>query len=131
MNHFSNTTKETTSTNNPNMGQLNSKLGSGAEQDRYGSHFGVGHDGIEKMKHVAEFKGTGAEQERYESHFGLDQDKVKAATHDLLHRNGSGAEQDRYEGHFGLGADGVERAKQLASMKGVGAEQVCALRFLT
>lgn len=138
----------------------NQQSTSGAEQDRYGSHFGIGEAGAERLKHAAEYKGAGAEQERYEGHFGVDPDKVKAATDNLLHHSGSGAEQDRYEGHFGvgpekvkevvqevlhhsgsgaeqdryaghfaLGPEGVEKAKKLASMKGVGAEQVILSRF--
>lgn len=105
-----------------------SSMGSGAEQDRYGQHFGISEEGISRMKTSAlEMKGSGAEQDRYAMHFGLDGDKVKAAAQHLLHAKSSGAEQDRYAAHFGLGADGWARARHMANAQnGVsGAEQVC------
>jgi hypothetical protein len=102
-----------------------SRMGSGAEQDRYESHFGVGSDGLNRVKKAAaEWKGSGAEQDRYQMHFGLDEDKVKAAAQHLLNFKGEGAEQDRHASHFGLGADGWARARLMAQHMGPGAEQV-------
>lgn len=122
MNLFSNTTNEQATRKASNA---TSKFGSGSEVDRYESHFGIGSDGIERMKKAAtDFKGVGAEQDRYQSHFGLDADKVQEAAKSILNAKGDGAEQDRHGSHFGLGADGWERAKQLARMQGEGAEQV-------
>lgn len=113
-----------------NLRNLASKLdtgsGSGSEVDRYESHFGLGHDGIEQLKKAASMKGAGAEQDRYDGHFGLDAEKIKEATNAFLNAKGTGAEQDVHSGHFGLGYDGLERVKQLTNMKGVGAEQVGA-----
>ena len=127
MNPFSNTTNETSP---KDKGSVTSRFGSGAEQDRHESHFGIGTDGLDRLKKFADLKGVGSEQDRYQAHFGFDQDKVKDATQNLLNRKGSGSEVDRYESHFGLGNDGWERAKKLASMKGVGSEQVCVNRGL-
>jgi hypothetical protein len=104
-----------------------SKMGSGAEQDRYAAYFSHPDDGLKSLKKAAiDFKGIGAEQDRYQSHFHLDAAKVKAAAESLLNVKGEGAEQDRHASHFGLGADGWARAKAMANAKGIGAEQVCA-----
>ena len=51
--------------------------GSGAEQDRYSTHFSLsqsflGSDGRAKLRTLASTPGVGAEQDRYDSHFGLD-----------------------------------------------------------
>lgn len=121
MNPLTNPKTEPTATSPPAAGP---RFGSGAEQDRYASHFGIGSGGLERIKQAASYKGSGAEQDRYESHFHVDQERVKEAAHKILHSNGSGAEQDRWASHFGLGADGWERAKRLAATKGEGAEQV-------
>lgn len=126
MNPFSNTTNEASATST-NPSNIASRFGSGAEQDRYGSHFGIGSDGMNRIKQAANYKGVGAEQDRYQSHFSLDQEQVKAAAQSLLHAKGTGAEQDRHASHFGLGNDGWERAKELAKSQGVGAEQVTQL----
>lgn len=90
------------------MKRLLSKKGTvpGAEQERYGAHFGglgpsmadkitdaltndhllknawLGHDGKQKLVHIAMKKGDGAEVDRYGQGFGLDQstlDKGKDA----------------------------------------------------
>ncbi|KAF2746753.1 hypothetical protein M011DRAFT_468447 [Sporormia fimetaria CBS 119925] len=104
-------------------------MGSGAEQDRYESHFSPGRHGVDPMDRLktaaTNFKGTGAEQDRYQMHFGLDEDKVKAAARKLLSMKGEGAEQDRYGSHFsfGLGADGWARARAMADQQHAGAEQ--------
>lgn len=125
MNPFSNTTNEAKATApTTNTNPLTSKYGSGAEQDRYAAHFGIGTEGLDRIKQAALTKGTGAEQDRYQAHFGLDEDRVKAAAQSLINAKGEGAEQDRHAAHFGLGADGWARAKELAKAKGVGAEQV-------
>ncbi|KAK7185498.1 hypothetical protein PSPO01_08614 [Paraphaeosphaeria sporulosa] len=106
-----------------------SRLGMGAEQDRYASHFQVPEGTADRMreglKNFASKKGNGAEQDRYASHFGLDSDPVAAAARWLANQQGgvSGAEQDRYDAWFGLGHDGWTRARHLASTQGVGAEQ--------
>lgn len=98
---------------------------SGEGDNRYDTHFGVGNQGANRLKEASFFNSPGAEQERYGSHFGLDEQKVKHATQSLLQAQGTGAEQDRYCLHFGLGHDGWERAKHLANkFQGSGAEQV-------
>ncbi|KAF2443377.1 hypothetical protein P171DRAFT_432646 [Karstenula rhodostoma CBS 690.94] len=108
-----------------------SRLGVGAEQDRYASHFQVPEgtkDRVkEGLKEFASRKGNGAEQDRYASHFGLNNDPVVAAARWLANQQHgtSGAEQDRWGGYFGLGHDGWTRARRLADTQGVGAEQVC------
>ena len=121
MNPFSSTSNETkatmpTTTTNPLTSGFNQ--GSGAEQDRYDSHFGVGTEGLDRMKQAALAKGEG--------HFSLDHDNVKQAAQSIVNAKGSGAEQDTHAAHFGLGADGWARAQQLAQTQGVGAEQVCS-----
>jgi hypothetical protein len=111
-----------------------SRLGMGAEQDRYSSHFRLPDDTKERVKEgikdLAGKKGDGAEQDRYASHFSLDNDPVAAAAKWLSNQqHGSvGAEQDRFGGYFGLGADGWARARRIADTQGVGAEQVCCVR---
>jgi hypothetical protein len=127
MNPFSSTANETKATatvSTTNTNPITSRFSSGAEQDRYAGHFGIGAEGLDRLKHAAMAKGTGAEQDRYQAHFGLDEDRVKAAAQSLVNAKGTGAEQDRHAAHFGLGADGWERAKELARTQGVGAEQV-------
>jgi hypothetical protein len=101
--------------------------GSGAEQDRYASHFSLtdaflGSDGKAKVQKWASAQGVGAEQDRYDSHFGLDAGKVKSMR-EAMFQGVSGAEQDRYAGWFGLGADGRARLARWREMRGVGAEQ--------
>lgn len=97
--------------------------GSGAEQDRHGSHFGLGYDGLERLRRAAAAKGTGAEQDRYGAHFTMDEQAVQQARDAMFRSGASGAEQDRYQARFGLGYDGIQRVKALAARKGVGAEQ--------
>jgi len=121
--------KHDASTPTPPTTEGGARHGVGAEQDRYGSHFGMGDKAANRIKEgVKEFArqpGSGAEQDRYESHFGLDHDPVQAAVQALVKAKTSGAEQDRWGSHFGLGADGWARAKKLAETQGAGAEQVC------
>lgn len=125
--NFGNSNKSDPST----VRQGTGNFASGAEQDRYASHFGIGDAGVEQIKDaakkIASYKGEGAEQDRYGSHFSLDQQQVKKAAHSMMDAQGSGAEQDRYAGHFGLGADGLAQARRLAAAKGEGAEQVCVV----
>jgi hypothetical protein len=96
---------------------------SGAEQDRHASHFGLGHDGLARIKQAASAPGVGAEQDRYGAHFGLDAQTVQRAKDAILSSGVGGAEQDRYQAKFGLGHDGLARVKALTEQKGVGAEQ--------
>ncbi|KIW08978.1 uncharacterized protein PV09_00886 [Verruconis gallopava] len=98
-------------------------FGSGAEQDRYAAHFGLGHDGLERIRRAASSKGIGAEQDRYASHFSLEEAKIRQAKEAIFNSGASGAEQDRYEARFGLGYDGLQRLKALVRSEGVGAEQ--------
>ena len=108
------------------MSNQNDKIlsGSGSEVDRYGSHFGVGDGGLDRIKQAAMTKGLGAEQEVHSGHFSLDSQAVKQATDAALKTQGLGAEQEVHAGHFGLGHDGKERVKKLLNTQGVGAEQV-------
>jgi hypothetical protein len=116
--------------------------GSGAEQERYSSHFNMGADGI---KRLASMKGSGAEQDRYGAHFGLGpsvtEKATDALTHDHLLKNawlghdgkqrlvhlvskqGVGAEQDRHDAHFGLGQDRIQKMKDGMSEAGDGIER--------
>ncbi|KAF9732232.1 hypothetical protein PMIN04_011181 [Paraphaeosphaeria minitans] len=132
---FTSTEKAASTPTEPNT-EGGSRLGMGAEQDRYSSHFQVPdgtadrvRDGVDRAKEglrdFATKKGNGAEQDRYASHFSLDNDPVAAAARWLANQQGgvSGAEQDRYGGWFGLGHDGWTRARHMASTQGVGAEQ--------
>lgn len=123
-------TKEAASTPTEPTTEGGSRLGVGAEQDRYASHFQASAEEKEKVRQaVKRFinkKGEGAEQDRYASHFSLQNDPVAAAARWLANQQhgSSGAEQDRWGGYFGLGADGWARARKLAETRGVGAEQV-------
>ncbi|KUJ09472.1 DUF1295-domain-containing protein [Mollisia scopiformis] len=52
------------------------------------------------------FRGSGAEQDRHDSHFGIGEDNVRNAASKLdTSKFGSGAEQDRHASHFSLGED--------------------------
>jgi hypothetical protein len=98
-------------------------FGSGAEQDRYASHFSLGADGLARIQRRLSTPGVGAEQDRYALHFGgLDAQKIKAAAGKVF-QGAPGAEQDVHAGHFGLGNDGLERVKEVVKKQGVGAEQ--------
>jgi hypothetical protein len=98
--------------------------GSGSEVDRLESHFGLGEDGIARVKRMAEMEGTGAEQDRYGGHFGIDEQKIKDAAAALSERKGSGAEQDVHAARFELGNDGIQQVRKLVGAQGVGSEQV-------
>lgn len=94
----------------------------GSETNRYFT--GLGADGKERLKQLANTQGIGAEQDRHASHFGLDEQKINQMKDALFRRKGLGAEQDVHGGHFSLGHDGLQHVKRLANTKGVGAEQV-------
>lgn len=104
------------------------RMGPGAEQERYASHFSIGTEGLDQIKQAGiralNFKGEGAEQDRYAKHFSGDNDVVRKAAQSILRAKAAGAEQDRWENHFGLGYDGWQRARTLALARGSGAEQV-------
>jgi hypothetical protein len=125
------------------IASASSRLGTGSEQERYGSHFGgLGADGL---KRLASMKGSGAEQDRYGAYFGLGQTTAEktsdALTHDhllknawlghdgqqrmlhLLNKQGVGAEQERYDAHLGLGQDRIQRVKDGLSEAGDGIER--------
>jgi hypothetical protein len=68
---------------------------SGAEHDRQSSHFGLGHDGLQRVRQAASTNGIGAEQDRYAAHFSLDTQKVQQAKDAVFNSGTSGAEQDR------------------------------------
>ena len=71
------------------------KLGkSGSEVDTYESHFGLGADGLARVKQAASFQGVGAEQEIHNKNMNLlDEQKVQQAKHAMFHSGQSGAEQ--------------------------------------
>jgi hypothetical protein len=83
----------------PPAGQGTGNFSSGAEQDRYASHFGIGEAGVDKIREVAykaaTYKGEGAEQDRWATHFHLDQEKVVAAAQSMMNAKGNGSEQVR------------------------------------
>ncbi|OAL55317.1 hypothetical protein IQ07DRAFT_582817 [Pyrenochaeta sp. DS3sAY3a] len=121
---FTSSTEKGALGQNPVNPDITKQYGSGAEQDRYGSHFTVPSEtidrGVNKLKEVASYKGDGAEQDRYGAHFSpalhsLDAQKVPAAAASIAAK---GNEADTY----GLGYDGQQRAKLLAG-SGTGAEQ--------
>ncbi|KAF2128952.1 hypothetical protein P153DRAFT_357439 [Dothidotthia symphoricarpi CBS 119687] len=126
MGFFSSNEKSAAATHPVNL-DVTSQSGSGAEQDRYGAHFGastdklkeVGNKGLDKLKQAALAKGEGAEQDRYASHFShpkvgvLDTQKVTKAVESFL----SGGKSNH-----GLGYDGQQRVRLLAA-KGTGSEQ--------
>lgn len=143
---FTSTEKAASTPTEPNT-EGGSRLGMGAEQDRYSSHFQVpdgtadrvregadyvrdGADRVkegvkEGLKDFATKKGNGAEQDRYGSHFSLDNDPVAAAARWLSDKQRGVTTQDGYNGWFGLGYDGWTRARRMAMTQGAGAEQVC------
>ncbi|KAH7348167.1 hypothetical protein BKA66DRAFT_447368 [Pyrenochaeta sp. MPI-SDFR-AT-0127] len=123
---FSSSTEKSTLARNPVNPDITSQSGSGAEQDRYGSHFSVPTDalnkGVDKLREAALAKGEGAEQDRYNAHLGVGSkgyDKLKEAAR----AKGDGAEQDRYNAHFSpalhsLDAQRVKEAAQSIVTKG-------------
>lgn len=130
MGFFSSNEKSAAATHPVNL-DVTTQKGSGAEQDRYGQHFGasteklkeVGNAGLDKLKQAAMYKGEGAEQDRYASHFShpevgiLDTQKVTKSVESFLSGGNS---------NHGLGYDGQQRVRLLAA-KGNGAEQVCEI----
>jgi hypothetical protein len=63
----------------------------------------LGKDTGEKIEKLLQTSGSGAEQERHESHFGLENDQLNAAKEAILKAKGEGAEHDIYKNKFGLG----------------------------
>lgn len=95
----------------------------GSEVDTYGSHFGLGNDGLARVKQAASMRGEGAEQDIWAGKMGLlDGQRIQQAKDAMFNSGTSGAEQDRYQARFGLGNDGLERVKALAATKGSGSE---------
>lgn len=123
---FSSSTEKSSLAQNPVNPDITTQSGSGAEQDRYGSHFSVPTDalnrGVDKLKDAALARGEGAEQDRYNAHLGVGSqgyDKLKEAAR----AKGDGAEQDRYNAHFSpashsLDAQKVKDAAQSIVIKG-------------
>ncbi|KAH7089969.1 hypothetical protein FB567DRAFT_590759 [Paraphoma chrysanthemicola] len=130
---FSSSTEKSTAAQYPVNPDITRQYGSGAEQDRYGSHFGAStakieqgiNKGIDKVKEAAQYKGDGAEQDRYNSHFSpaahdTDAYRLQQAV-ESLKKKASG--QAKTSSSFGLGYDGRRRAELLAGGNGSGAEQ--------
>lgn len=133
MGFFSSSTEKDSAATHPINPDVTRQYGSGAEQDRYGSHFGGSAErieqglnkGMDKLKQAAMTKGEGAEQDRYNSHFSpaahdTDLFRVQQAVQSIKNQAQTGAATSTH----GLGYDGQQRAKILAG-GGVGAEQVC------
>ncbi|KAF2670413.1 hypothetical protein BT63DRAFT_237567 [Microthyrium microscopicum] len=99
------------------------KFDSGAEQDRYGSFFGLGSDGLARIRKAATYQGVGAEQDRYGSHFSLDSKQVRKAADSVLQSGRSAVHKDITNGNHWLGYDGRQVMKGLLNTGGVGAEQ--------
>ena len=123
---FSSSTEKSTLAQNPINPDITTQYGSGAEQDRYGSHFKLPPNtidsGIDRLKAAAMTRGEGAEQDRYDAHLGIGEkgyNKLKQAAH----YQGEGAEQDRYGSHFSksfLQRDAVEVMHASASVAAKG-----------
>jgi|TARA_R110002003_G_scaffold141_32_gene13139 hypothetical protein len=138
---FSSSTEKSTAAQYPVNPDVTRQYGSGAEQDRFGGHFGASTEkieqginkGIDKVKQAAQYKGDGAEQDRYNSHFspvahGTDAHRVQQAV-ESLRKKASG--QAKSSSSFGLGYDGRRRAELLAGGNGSGAEQVRKKHYTT
>jgi hypothetical protein len=135
MGFFSSSTEKSAAAQYPVNPDITRQSGSGAEQDRYGSHFGAStarieqgiNKGVDKLKEAAMAKGEGAEQDRYNAHFSpaahsIDAQKVQQAAKSIMEKAKGNA---KTSSSFGLGYDGQRRAKLLAGGNGSGAEQVC------
>jgi hypothetical protein len=134
MGWFSSSTEKPVSERYPVNPDITSQKGSGAEQDRYGQHFGASTDaierginrGVDKLKEAASASGSGAEQDRYSEHLSIGDrgyNKLKGAAKDAANYKGDGAEQDRYYSHFSpmlhnLDAQIVKRAAAGIAAKG-------------
>jgi hypothetical protein len=136
MGFFSSSTEKSTPAQYPVNPDITRQSGSGAEQDRYGSHFSASteriergiNQGMDKLKEAAKTKGQGAEQDRYNAHFspvahgyGMDAKQVQKAAESVANK-AKGA--TKTSSNFGLGYDGQRMAKLLAGGNGSGAEQV-------
>ena len=143
MGWFSSSTEKPVTERFPNNIDVTSQRGSGAEQDRYGQHFSIPSEkverGIDKAKEVGErgyekvqqagkravkYQAAGAEQDRYAAHFSpylhnMDARTVKAVAASIAVKG----DQASFRG---LGYDGQQRAKLMAG-SGTGAEQVSTL----
>lgn len=150
MGWFSSSTEKPVTERFPNNIDVTSQRGSGAEQDRYGQHFSIPSEkverGIDKVKEASE---RGYDRLKDASERGYE--KVQQAGKNAVNYQGAGAEQDRYAAYFspylhnmdartvkavaasiavqgsqasfrGLGYDGQQRAKLMAG-SGTGAEQ--------
>jgi hypothetical protein len=137
MGFFSSSTEKSTMSQYPNNPDITRQSGSGAEQDRYGSHFGASTErieqginyGVDKLKEAAMTKGQGAEQDRYSAHFSpsahsIDARKVQEAAYSMMNKAKGATETTST---WGLGYDGQQRVKMLSGGHGSGAEQVCHL----
>lgn len=133
MGWFSSSTEKDPLARNPVNPDVTTQYGSGAEQDRYGQHFSVPADalnrGVDKIKNIAHTPGSGAEQDRYNDKFSVGSkgyDKLKDAGYaakDAAKYKGDGAEQDRYNTHFSpalhsLDAQKVKEAARNIAVKG-------------
>ncbi|KAH7411581.1 hypothetical protein DE146DRAFT_750754 [Phaeosphaeria sp. MPI-PUGE-AT-0046c] len=129
---FSSSTEKSVAGQYPNNPDITRQYGSGAEQDRYGAHFGAStakieqgiNKGVDKLKEAAMYQGQGAEQDRYNTHFspaahGVDRDNVRKAAESLMEKARGNT---KYSNSFGLGYDGQRMAGILAA-PGSGAEQ--------
>ncbi|KAL6707084.1 hypothetical protein ACN47E_004836 [Coniothyrium glycines] len=134
MGWFSSPTEKPVSERYPNNPDITTQRGSGAEQDRYGQHFGASTEaierginkGVDKVKDLASTRGSGAEQDRYGEHLAIGDrgyNKLKGAAKDAARYKGDGAEQDRYAAHFSpalhnLDAQVVRRAAARIAAQG-------------
>jgi len=95
---FSSSTEKSSAAQYPVNPDITRQSGSGAEQDRYGAHFGG-----PSADYVAD-KAKGAAQD------------VKQAANKALRYKGDGAEQDRYNTHFSPAVHSIDakRVQQYA-----------------
>jgi hypothetical protein len=134
---FSSSTEKSAMSQYPNNPDITRQSGSGAEQDRYGSHFGASTEkieqginyGVDKIKEAAKTKGSGAEQDRYQSHFSpvahsIDARKVQEVAKGMMNKAKGATETTST---WGLGYDGQQRVKMLTGGHGSGAEQASCL----
>jgi hypothetical protein len=134
---FSSSTEKSVMSQYPNNPDITRQSGSGAEQDRYGSHFAASTEkieqginyGVDKLKDAAKTKGSGAEQDRYENYFSpsahsLDSRKVQEAAKAIMNRARGATDTTST---WGLGHDGQQRVKMMTGGHGSGAEQVCCV----
>ena len=110
MGWFSSSTEKPVTERFPNNIDVTSQHGSGAEQDRYGQHFSIPSEkverGIDKVKEAGE---RGYDKVKDASERGYDKmkdagergyEKVQQAGKKAVNYQGAGAEQDSYAAHF-------------------------------